>query len=40
MKKIPGIIVVTEKEACLALLFLNCKPDYVAFFGNDPAFRR
>jgi len=40
MKKIPGIIVVTEKEAVIALPYLNGKPDYAAFFGKDPDFRK
>lgn len=40
MKKIPGIIVITEKEACFALPFLNGKPDYIAFFGDHPVFRK
>jgi predicted transcriptional regulator len=38
LAQLPGILVVTEKEALVALPFINGKQDYAAFFGSDPAF--
>ena len=37
---IPGILVMTEKEACVSLFLFDGKTDYAAFFGNDPKFLR
>ena len=36
----PAIVVITEKEAVVALPFVSGKSDYAAFFGNDPSFRK
>ena len=36
----PGIVVITEKEAAVALPFLDGKSDYVAFFGIDRTFNK
>jgi predicted transcriptional regulator len=38
MPEVPGVIMVTEKEAFVFLYMLEGKMDYEAFFGSDPAF--
>ena len=40
LPNIPGILVITEKEACVSLFLFDGKIDYAAFFGSDPLFLR
>lgn len=40
IQRTPGIVIITEKEAVISFPFMDGKPDYVAFFGVDPAFRK
>jgi len=40
LPKTPEIIVITEKEAMLALPLIGGTPDVAAFFGKDPSFKK
>lgn len=40
LPSIPGVVVITEKEAAIGLLTMNGKMSHSGFFGSDPSFMK